>query len=80
MSKFQAGKTYATRSACDHDCIIRVAVIRRTAKTITATVRGEEKTLRVSEYDGVEQVKPWGSFSMAPIVSADERAEKLAAE
>jgi hypothetical protein len=80
MPKFQAGKTYATRSVCDHDCIIRVAVVSRTAKTITADCghRGV-KTLRVSEYDGVEQVKPWGSYSMAPIVSADDRAQALAA-
>lgn len=71
MSKFQVGQTYATRSVCDHDCIIRVTVARRTAKTITTDAG---KTLRVSEYDGAEQVKPWGSYSMAPIVSATDRA------
>lgn len=70
MQKFQVGQTYATRSVCDHDCVIRVTVARRTAKTIT-TDGG--KTLRVSEYDGAEQVKPWGSYSMAPIVSAADR-------
>ena len=26
MSKFEAGKTYTTRSMCDHDCIIRTTV------------------------------------------------------
>lgn len=66
--KFEAGKTYWTRSVCDHDCIIRVAVAKRTAKTITTA---EGKTLRVADYKGVEQVKPWGSYSMAPIVGAD---------
>lgn len=70
MQKFQVGQTYATRSACDHDCIVRVTVARRTAKTITTDAG---KTLRVSEYDGAEQVKPWGSYSMAPIVAATDR-------
>ena len=65
--KFEAGKTYTTRSACDHDCIIRVAVAKRTAKTIT-TDKG--KVLRVGVYDGAEFVRPWGSYSMAPIVRA----------
>jgi hypothetical protein len=27
--------------------------------------------LRVKVWNGVEQVKPWGTYSMAPIVSAD---------
>ena len=31
-------------------------------------------TLRVYVYEGVERVKPWGSYSMAPIVSADKVA------
>lgn len=72
MAKFQIGKTYTTRSACDHDCVILVAVIARTEKTITADLghRGL-RTLRIKEVDGVERVKPWGSYSMAPQVSAD---------
>jgi hypothetical protein len=69
MAKFESGKTYATRSVCDHDTIIRVTVARRTAHTLTTS---EGKTLRISVYNGVEQVKPWGSYSMAPIVGADD--------
>jgi hypothetical protein len=68
---FEAGKTYWTRSICDHDCIIKVSVKSRTAKTIK-TVDG--KVLRIATYNGVEQVKPWGSYSMAPIVGADRVA------
>ena len=67
MNTFQAGKTYTARSVCDHDCVIRVTVASRTAKTIK-TAAG--KTLRVGVYQGVEFVKPWGTYSMAPIVSA----------
>jgi len=71
MNAFQAGKTYATRSACDHDCVISITVASRTAKTIK-TAAG--KVLRISEYQGVEQVKPWGTYSMAPIIGADDAA------
>lgn len=71
MAAFEVGKTYTTRSACDHTCIISLTVISRTAKTITADCghRGV-KTLRIAVYDGYETVKPWGSYSMAPQISA----------
>ena len=69
--KFEAAKTYTTRSVCDHDCVISVTVIKRTAKTIRTMIRGEEKTLRIFiDMDGNEAVRPWGSYSMAPIVTA----------
>lgn len=68
---FEAGKTYYTRSICDHDHIIRVTVVGRTAKTIK-TDKG--KTFRIFVLDGVERVKPWGSYSMCPIVGADRVA------
>lgn len=67
MKKFEAGKTYTTRSICDHDCVISVTIEKR-----TATVRGESKTFRVAEYDGAEFIKPWGSYSRAPIINAKE--------
>jgi hypothetical protein len=70
MKTFQPGQTYTTRSICDHDCIVRVSVARRTAKTIVTT---EGKTLRVAlDYNGNESVQPWGRYSMAPMVSADK--------
>lgn len=67
---FEAGKTYQTRSICDHDCIIAVTIKKRTAKTVTAKVRGELKSFRVAVYDGAEFIKPWGSYSMAPTIRA----------
>jgi len=68
MAKFETGKTYWTRSIVDADYRVRVTVAKRTAKTITTA---DGKSLRISEWDGVEQVKPWGSYSMCPIVGAD---------
>lgn len=71
---FEAGKTYSTRSACDHECIFRFAIVRRTAKTITFTYHGKEQTRGVRVWEGVESCYPMGRFSMAPVISAD-RAE-----
>lgn len=70
--KFEQSKTYYTRSICDADCIIKITVKSRTKKTITTE---EGKKLRIKEWSGVEQVKPWGTFSMAPIISADQVIE-----
>lgn len=69
MITFQVGKTYTTRSVCDHDCIIKATIAKRTAKTVQTT---EGKTFRVSTWhDGeCEYIKPWGSYSMAPMLKA----------
>ena len=74
MTKFQSGKTYVTRSIGDHDCIVSIVVMSRTDKTIQAATDRGVKTLRIREFEGVEEVKPWGNYSMAPIVSADRVA------
>jgi hypothetical protein len=77
ICKFEAGKTYFTRCAVDHTHIVTVKVLARTPKTIKAETSRGLQTLRVSEYrdrsglDVIEQVKPWGNYSMAPIVGAD---------
>lgn len=73
MKTFEPGKTYQTRSIGDHDCIIRLTVLSRTAKTITADIAGRgKKTLRPAVYDECEYVRPWGNYSMAPTVRADK--------
>ena len=66
---FQAGRTYSTRSICDHNCIFSITVAKRTAKTIVTT---EGKTLRIALWNGVESVKPHGNYSMAAIIRADD--------
>jgi hypothetical protein len=75
MTKFETGKTYYTRSVADYDTIVRVTVAKRTDKTIV-TAAGDR--LRINVWNDVEQVKPWGSFSMAPIVGADRMLEAVA--
>lgn len=65
---FEAGKTYWTRSVCDSECVITITVAKRTAKFLTTT---EGKRLGISSWDGVERVKPWGTYSMSPTIPAD---------
>jgi len=46
--------------------------LRRTAKTIYVAGNAlTKKSLRVWNYNGVEQVAPWGKFSMSPVISAN---------
>ena len=69
--QFQTGKTYTTRSVCNSDCVIAMTIKKRTDKTVTCTVRGEEKTFRLSkDHYGNECFMPWGRYSMAPIITA----------
>ena len=69
MKQFQAGKTYQTRSICDHNCIISVNIVARTAKTVKTS---DGKTFRVTVYENREQFMPWGRYSMAPIIDAED--------
>ena len=47
VAQFEVGKTYYTRSICNHDCIFSVKVIKRTAKTVVVLKDGEEKRCKI---------------------------------
>jgi hypothetical protein len=68
--KFETGKTYQTRSICDHNCVISVTIASRTEKTVTST--SGKKFRPYVDTEGREVIKPWGSYSMSPIVRADD--------
>lgn len=72
MITFEAGKTYSTRSIGDHNCVIWAVIVSRTAKTVKAETSRGIKTFRLSTYNGIEMFRPWGSFSMAPIIDATD--------
>ena len=81
--KFETGKTYTTRLITNHDSIISFYVIKRTDKTVTvrgdvmdthAADRQAPHTMRLKLWQDVETFKPWGTYSMCPVVSA-ERAQ-----
>lgn len=74
MTTFQVGKTYWTRSICDYDCIYSFLILARTTKSVTVQVHGKTVRRGLSVYNGVEQFKPFGSYSMCAVIGAD-RAE-----
>lgn len=74
MKKFEIGKEYNMRSACDYNCIWTYTVTDRTAQTITITDGKETKKCRinkkVSERNNTETIYPLGRYSMAPHLEA----------
>jgi len=83
MIKFETGKTYRTRSPGDHDCVLDYKIISRTAKTLKSfdKMDNQVKTYRISiwegNWEGVEMFKPWGSYSMCPMMSADKPVQEV---
>ena len=73
MTKFEVGKKYYMTSACDHNCTWVYEVVRRTAKTVilAGADMGKPSRFRISEYGGRECVKPFGTYSMSPVLGAD---------
>ena len=72
--KFEIGKTYYTRFACDYDSVLSMTVLARTEKTITAQVDtfGVKKLRVDTRWSDVETVAPLGRYSMAPSIRADK--------
>lgn len=70
-TRFEVGKTYATASIGDHECIFKVTVTKRTDKTVTITgFRNKRCKVYINE-KGVEYIKP-ENYSFAPIFDATE--------
>ena len=80
--KFEAGSTYYTRSIGDHNCIWRFRVVRRTASSVWVTGcadhdAGKVERRKVSEWNGAECFKPFGTYSMSPTVCAENVADGI---
>jgi hypothetical protein len=71
-NQFQIGRTYSTRSICDHNCIFTFTILGRTAKSVTTQIHGKTVRRGLSLWNGVEQFPPYGRYSMSPIVGADD--------
>jgi len=67
--RFEVGKTYQDRSACD--TIYSFTIVSRTDKQLTFLEYGGTKRRGIYVYNGVEQCKPHGTYSMCTIISAD---------
>ena len=73
--KFEVGRTYATRSVCNSECIFKITIIKRTEKTVTID-KGNGKTKRCKIYTDMrnaEAIYPYGIYSMCPIIDASEK-------
>ena len=73
ITRFETGVTYNTRSVCDHDCIFKFTILRRTEKTVRVRLYGKEVSRRIYIYNNVARFRPFGSYSMAAVISADKK-------
>lgn len=76
MKKFEVGKTYCTEFACDSNLVISAKCVKRTASTVTmVTKMYGAKTYRIMResalFFGAEAIRPYGRYSMAPIIDAN---------
>ncbi len=71
MIKFEIGKTYTTRSVCDHDCVFTIEVIKRTDKTITYKEDDTVRRAKIRFNNDCEYIRI-GNYSMAPNFSAKD--------
>jgi len=72
-TQFKVGQTYSARFITNYDSIAHFTILARTAKSVKVAVRNEIVTRRLSEYNGCEQFKPFGSYSMCMIVDAEDK-------
>lgn len=74
-TEFKVGKTYATSSICDHNCIFSYTIIKRTEKTVTIRDKfGSEKRCKIhrDDYRPIEYIYPQGIYSMCPVLDAGD--------
>ena len=70
MKKFQVSQTYSTRSIGDYNCIFSFEILKRTAKSVWVEVDGEVVRRAIIVWRDAETFKPFGTYSMCPIVTA----------
>lgn len=69
MKTFEVGKKYYDTSACDHNCVFVVEIIKRTAQTVTFRRNGKERRAKIYTDGGGEYIVP-DRYSMAPVFRA----------
>ncbi len=74
MKKFEVGKTYYSRSICNHECIFTIEVVKRTEKSVTYIYDGKQRRSMIKTDESGEYIKP-DRYSMAPTFRADREVE-----
>lgn len=75
MKRFEVGKRYSAFSPCDMNCTWEFEVVKRTEKMITISPTDNLEMFRrvkVHQDDRGEWATPLGSYSMCPVLRADE--------
>lgn len=73
MKTFKTGQRYGTASACDRNCIFKFTINRRTTKSVWITGESvHNKRRKIDVWNGEETIMPLGSYSMAPILGAND--------
>ena len=83
VKEFKVGKIYKMNSICDSDCWWYYKVIRRTKSTVVVAEVRKDGTKRgdavarvrirkmLTQIRAAESIKPQGTYSMSPTLSAD---------
>lgn len=75
MKKFEIGKEYFDRSACNHDCIFTIKIIKRTEKTVTFERNGKTRRAKLFFDEHGEYIIP-ERYSMAPVFRAENEVSR----
>lgn len=70
MFTFEIGHKYYDTSACDHNCVLTIEIVKRTAKTVTFLRNGKERRTKLFCDERGEYIIPY-RYSMAPVFRAE---------
>ena len=70
MNTFEINKEYYGRYISDWNTVIKIKILKRTAKTITFLEDDEARTKKIRNDQSGEYIK-LGDYSMAPIIRAE---------
>ena len=70
MKIFEINKEYSGRYVSDWNAVIKIKILKRTAKTITFLEDDEIRTKKIRNDQTSEYIK-LGDYSMAPIIRAE---------
>jgi len=73
MKQFEIGKEYTARSICDSDCIFKITITGRTAKTVSYNYLGRSRRSALHVDQDGEWIQP-DRYSMAPTFRASRTA------
>jgi len=77
MFTFEIGHRYYDTSACDHNCVFTIEIVKRTAKTVTFLRDGKERRTKLFCDERGEYIIP-DRYSMAPEAPAAPSVENAA--